>query len=242
MAKVMASPKRSARRSEIDFFEKLDVKAAYVLGVKTSLPFFLLAAIFLSVSTGFGQNKVKPAQEVDFFKKLAEAAEARTKESVRYDPAYVVLKYPGGDVPADTGVCTDVVIRTYRALGIDLQELVHEDMKANFSKYPKNWELKRADKNIDHRRVPNLQRYFERTGAKLPISQKAADYQVGDLVAWDLNNKGLWHIGVVVGDDKFVHNIGSGPIYDTGIAGWKIVGHYRFKPKGWEPVAEKKVE
>ncbi|MGY8641530.1 MAG: DUF1287 domain-containing protein [Verrucomicrobiales bacterium] len=204
--------------------------------------FVILAVFFAGVPTIFAQANASPAQPVDFFQKLAEAAEARTKESVRYDPAYVVLNYPGGDVPADTGVCTDVVIRTYRALRIDLQKLVHEDMKANFSKYPKNWELKRADKNIDHRRVPNLQRYFERVGAKLPISQKAAGYEVGDLVAWDLNNKGLWHIGVVVGEDKFVHNLGSGPIYDTGIAGWKIVGHYRFKPKGWEPVAEKKVE
>ncbi|MCL4103647.1 UNVERIFIED_CONTAM: hypothetical protein GTU68_059726, partial [Idotea baltica] len=181
-------------------------------------------------------------KSANFFKQLAEAAEARTKESVRYEAAYVALDYPGGDVPADTGVCTDVVIRTYRALGIDLQKLVHEDMKPNFTKYPKNWGAPKPDASIDHRRVPNLQRYFERVGAKLPISEKVEDYKVGDLVAWDLNNKGLWHIGVVVGEDKFVHNIGAGPVYDTNIAGWKIVGHYRFKPKGWEPVATKKAE
>ena len=120
--------------------------------------------------------------------------------------------------------------------------LVHEDMKASFSKYPKNWGLKRADKNIDHRRVPNLQRYFKRVGAELPISDKVDDYKVGDLVAWDLNNKSLWHIGVVVGEGQFVHNIGGGPVLETGIKSWKIVGHYRFKPKGWEPVAVKRAE
>ncbi|NNE94351.1 MAG: DUF1287 domain-containing protein [Verrucomicrobiales bacterium] len=191
-----------------------------------------LLPIFALCSSG------QDAKPVDFYAELVEAAKARTEAQVRYDPAYVVLKYPGGDVPADTGVCTDVVIRTYRALGIDLQKLVHEDMRANFSKYPKNWGLSRPDKNIDHRRVPNLQKFFERKGASLTISKKIADYQPGDLVAWDLNNKSLWHIGVVVGPDQFVHNIGAGPVLETGIDSWKIVGHYRFKPAGWEPVAK----
>lgn len=170
------------------------------------------------------------AQDLDqasLRERLVAAALHRTTQSVRYDPAYVVLEYPGGDVPADTGVCTDVVIRSYRALGIDLQKSVHEDMKAHFSRYPKLWGLKRADRNIDHRRVPNLQRYFERQGAKVDDGK----YEPGDLVAWDLNGNGLWHIGIVVGKDKFVHNIGGGPERDRGIDRWKVVGHYRFFPK-----------
>lgn len=164
--------------------------------------------------------------ELPFDQRLIEAAEFRTTQNVRYDPAYVVLDYPGGDVPADTGVCTDVVIRSYRALGVDLQKLVHEDMKRNFSSYPKLWGLSRPDKNIDHRRVPNLQKFFERSGAEL----EDEDYQPGDLIAWDLTGNGLWHIGVVVAPDTFVHNIGGGPVKESGIGQWKIVGHYRYHP------------
>ena len=168
----------------------------------------------------------------EFPDRLAGAALDRTKQRVRYDPAYVVIKYPGGDVPADTGVCTDVVIRSYRALGIDLQRLVHEDMKVNFSRYPRHWGLKRADPNIDHRRVPNLQTYFTRHGKSLAISDEVDAYLPGDLVAWDLNGKGLWHIGVVVAENRFVHNIGAGPELDEDLFQWKVVGHYRFHPEG----------
>ncbi|MDF1826365.1 MAG: DUF1287 domain-containing protein [Verrucomicrobiales bacterium] len=169
------------------------------------------------------------AQEVAAFAdRLVRAANQRTEATVRYDPAYVVLDYPGGDVPSDTGVCTDVVIRAYRSLGIDLQELVHEDMKRNFKAYPSNWGLKGVDRNIDHRRVPNLQRYFERQGAE--VKGADASYLPGDLVAWDLSGKGLWHIGIVTGLDTFVHNIGSGPVTEKGIEQWKVVGHYRFAP------------
>ena len=181
--------------------------------------------------------KAQNAKDPEMGKKIAAAAFERTASKVTYDPSYFSLEYPGGDVPADKGVCTDVVIRTYRKLGIDLQKLVHEDMKANFSKYPKNWGAKRPDKNIDHRRVPNLQRYFERTGAKLEITEEAKDYQPGDLVAWDLNGRGLWHIGVVVepegkpGSRWIVHNIGSGPKMEDCLFSWKIIGHYRFRPK-----------
>lgn len=159
--------------------------------------------------------------------RLVEAALFRTTQEVRYDPAYVALEYPGGDVPADTGVCTDVVIRSYRSLGIDLQEQVHEDMRANFSSYPGLWGLSRPDRNIDHRRVPNLQKFFERRGAAVAGE---TGFQPGDLVAWDLTGNGLWHIGIVVGDDAFVHNIGAGPVRETGIDRWKIVGHYRWFP------------
>ncbi len=173
--------------------------------------------------------------EVPFYDQLAKAAVERSKQQVRYEPAYVVLAYPGGDVPAETGVCTDVVIRSYRALGLDLQKLVHEDMRANFSKYPKKWGLSRTDRNIDHRRVPNLQRYFERKGAALPITEEARNYLPGDVVAWDLNGKGLTHIGIVVpapeGEAEggwIVHNIGYGPALEQRLFAWKILGHYRF--------------
>jgi len=199
----------------------------------------LFAICFAVPPSGFAQQTGATAQS--FAERLSDAAIERCTKRVRYDPAYVVLDYPGGDVPADTGVCTDVVIRSYRALGFDLQKFVHEDMKANFSAYPKNWGLSRADKNIDHRRVPNLQRFFKRRNAELPISKKAADYRAGDLIAWDLNGKNLWHIGVVVEapDDRksdskqvwFVHNIGAGPVLDSDPFQWKIVGHYRWHPK-----------
>ena len=148
--------------------------------------YFLL---FILISAlGFGQN---------FPSKLSNAAINLTKDKVVYDPAYFVLKYPNGDVPADKGVCTDVVIRAYRKLGIDLQKEVHEDMAKNFSKYPKKWGLKRPDTNIDHRRVPNLMVFFSRFGKVKPITNDAIDYVPGDIVTWDLP-KNLTHIGIVV--------------------------------------------
>lgn len=165
----------------------------------------------------------------NFADRLVEAALYRTTQKVRYDPAYVALDYPGGDVPADTGVCTDVVIRSYRALGIDLQPLVHEDMKASFSAYPKLWGLKRPDKNIDHRRVPNLETFFKRHDGR--VKEGEGTYLPGDLITWDLNGNGLWHIGIVVGPDTFVHNIGAGPVLETGLRQWKVLGHYRYHPR-----------
>src|SRR5690606_18547582 len=113
-----------------------------------------------------------------------------------YDPAYRQLSYPGGDVPQATGVCTDVVIRALRKQGLDLQQLVHEDMRAHFSAYPRNWGLSRPDRNIDHRRVPNLMTYFARRGFSRPPSDDPMDYRAGDIVAWDLGN-GLTHIGIL---------------------------------------------
>lgn len=171
------------------------------------------------------QDPARGAANDSFSDQLVKAALFRATQEVRYDPAYVTMEYPGGDVPADTGVCTDVVIRSYRALGIDLQKLVHEDMRSSFSSYPKNWGLSTTDRNIDHRRVPNLQKFFERSGAIVE-----GEILPGDLIAWDLTGNGLWHIGIVVGPDTFVHNIGSGPVKDTGIDQWKIVGHYRYHP------------
>lgn len=168
---------------------------------------------------------------------LVQTAQARTLLSVRYDPKYVSLKYPGGDVPADTGVCTDVVIRTFRtAFNFDFQKAVHEDMKRSFSAYPKNWGLKRPDKNIDHRRVPNLERFLKRQGASLPITKKAEDYQAGDIVSWRLGGR-LPHIGIVSdkktawGTPLIIHNIGSGVVEDDLLFNTDINGHYRFVPK-----------
>ena len=174
-----------------------------------------------------------------FLSQFAAAALERTQHAVRYDPAYVRLQYPGGDVPADTGVCTDEVIRVYRALGIDLQKEVHEDMAAHFTAYPTKWGRREPDANIDHRRVPNLMVFFSRKGESLPITDRAEDYAPGDLVTWDLG-RGLTHIGMVV-DRKavftrrymIVHNIGAGPKMDDVLFDWKITGHYRyFGPAG----------
>ncbi|HWW75641.1 MAG TPA: DUF1287 domain-containing protein, partial [Pyrinomonadaceae bacterium] len=166
----------------------------------------------------------------------------RTSHEVRYDPTYFVIEYPGGDVPAEVGVCTDEVIRSYRALGVDLQQLVHEDMKANFSLYPHKWGLKKPDTNIDHRRVPNLMVFFARQGASLPVTQEARDYRPGDVVTWDLGG-GMTHIGVVVGvpsaaDEgrlQIVHNIGAGPKMEDVLFAWKITGHYRYQGPKEEP-------
>jgi uncharacterized protein YijF (DUF1287 family) len=171
----------------------------------------------------------------DFQKRLVAAAIERTHHSVRYVAAYVKIPYPGGDVPADTGVCTDEVIRAYRAVGVDLQKEVHEDMAQNFSKYPGRWKWLswRPDPNIDHRRVPNLMVFFSRKGEALPITRRAEDYRPGDLVTWDLGGN-VPHIGIVVdrqsasGRYMLVHNIGQGPRMEDVLFDWKITGHYRY--------------
>ncbi|MCF8275200.1 MAG: DUF1287 domain-containing protein [Flavobacteriales bacterium] len=165
---------------------------------------------------------------------LSKAATALTEQKVIYDPSYFKISYPNGDVPSDKGVCTDVVIRAYRKLGTDLQQLVHEDMAANFSLYPKNWGLKSTDRNIDHRRVPNLMRFFERHGTSLPKSKKPEDYLPGDIVTWNLGG-GLTHIGIVVDQTSLfgktpliVHNIGSGQVVEDCLFRFEITGHYRY--------------
>jgi uncharacterized protein YijF (DUF1287 family) len=176
----------------------------------------------------------KVCGQQDFSNKLSTAALELTRQSVEYDPTYFSIPYPNGDVPANKGVCTDVIIRAYRKLGIDLQKEVHEDMKKNFSLYPKKWGLTRPDKNIDHRRVPNLMVFFERHGKTLPKSTVASDYHVGDLVCWDLGG-GITHIGVVVdkkSDDQkrhlIVHNIGRGQELADCLFQFKIIGHFRY--------------
>ncbi len=166
---------------------------------------------------------------------VAAAAVKQTARPGVYDPAYVALDYPMGDVAPDRGVCSDVVIRSLRAVGLDLQALVHEDMKANFGAYPKHWGLKRADPNIDHRRVPNLEVFFTRRGWRLTPSRAAADYRAGDLVAWNLKGDDgfLPHIGVVTdrtapsGRPLIAHNIGAGPKVEDVLFDWRITGRFR---------------
>tara|TARA_R110002050_G_scaffold300276_1_gene468462 strand:- start:32684 stop:33268 length:585 start_codon:yes stop_codon:yes gene_type:complete len=165
---------------------------------------------------------------------LSDAALELTKQKVTYDPSYFSIDYPNGDVPSNKGVCTDVVVRAYRKLGIDLQKEVHQDMKANFNLYPKIWGLKSTDKNIDHRRVPNLMTYFKRQGAGKPITKSPNNYKPGDVVCWNLGGA-ITHIGIVVNkksnDGKrylVVHNIGGGQVLEDCLFSFKIIGHYRF--------------
>ncbi len=172
------------------------------------------------------------AQEA-FFLQLADSAYTLTKQLVTYDPSYRQIAYPMGDVPSDKGVCTDVVIRAYRKMGIDLQKEVHEDMAAHFHLYPKNWGLSKPDKNIDHRRVPNLMTFFSRKGVSKKISDKAEDYQPGDIVCWNLGG-GITHIGIVSNKKinnryMIIHNIGQGQVMEDCLFKFTIIGHYQYK-------------
>jgi uncharacterized protein len=175
-----------------------------------------------------------PVTTKDFYAKLSDSALSIVDDSIEYDSRYTKIPYPNGDVAKGKGVCTDVVIRAYRKLGADLQKEVHEDMAANFAKYPKTWGLKGTDSNIDHRRVPNLQTFFTRKGTSLPITQNAITYKPGDIVTWLLSNN-LTHIGIVVdkkdadGRYKVVHNIGHGQVCEDVLFEYKITGHYRYK-------------
>ena len=190
--------------------------------LKNSL--FLLLAFWLMALTGD-----------DFYNRLSDAAIELTNDEVEYDPNYYTIDYPNGDVPAGKGVCTDVVIRAYRALDIDLQKEVHEDMAANFDSYPKIWKLKTTDKNIDHRRVPNLMTFFERHGSVLPLSTNADDYKPGDIVCWNLGGA-ITHIGIVVNRKSpdgrrylIVHNIGGGQVLADCLFDFTVIGHYRYR-------------
>src|SRR5215217_1661101 len=167
-------------------------------------------------------------------KQMLDGAIAQAGVTTGYDPSYVALDYPGGDVPEKTGVCSDVVVRAFRKAGIDLQKEVHEDMKAARSEYPTKWGAIAPDRNIDHRRVLNLMTYFTRQGKSLPISNGATDYHPGDIVAWELTN-GVDHIGIVTNilsdsEDRYliVHNIGGGTRIEDVMFAWTIKGHYRF--------------
>ncbi|MNM67635.1 hypothetical protein D3C81_791710 [compost metagenome] len=164
---------------------------------------------------------------------LVAAARAQIGVTVHYDPAYFSLPYPKGDVPGDRGVCTDVVIRALREQGIDLQARIHDDMRAHFHEYPALWGLSRPDPNIDHRRVPNQMRWFQRQGWEQPNSAQAGDYSPGDIVAWKLNGNGLLHVGIVSdrrladGTPLILHNIARGTQEEDLLFRHTIIGHYR---------------
>lgn len=188
---------------------------------------------------GQGFNSSKKSSEIHVSdsntNKLILAAIEQTKKKVTYDGSYFKIGYPNGDIPDSLGVCTDVIIRAYRKLGIDLQKLVHEDMQKAWTFYNKRRKSDRIDANIDHRRVPNLMTYFERKGAKLAISQKPEDYLAGDIVCWDV---AAGHIGLVIHKTSavdsnrllIVHNIGSGPEMEDYLFRATITGHYRYMP------------
>ncbi|MHB9132552.1 MAG: DUF1287 domain-containing protein [Armatimonadota bacterium] len=172
-----------------------------------------------------------------FYDKLAYAAEDIIDPTTVFDDRYVRIPYPNGDVSPKRGVCADVVIRAYRRLGIDLQVLVHEDMKRHFSAYPKNWGLRRPDTSIDHRRVYNLATFFKRHGTTLPISKNGADYHPSDIVVWKLQG-GRGHIGIVssqydTANKRYfiVHNIGGGQVLEDALFAFPMIGHYRYAPK-----------
>lgn len=164
-------------------------------------------------------------------RQMVEAAIEQTKITRSYDPSYVSIDYPGGDVPPETGVCSDVVVRAFRKTGIDLQKELHEDMRGAMSAYPTRWGLSRPDSNIDHRRVLNLMTWFKRQGKSLPISNQRSVYLPGDVVTWDLGG-GVDHIGIVTnlwsGHYLIVHNIGAGARAEDVLFRWKITGHYRY--------------
>lgn len=177
-------------------------------------------------------------QASEFNEDIVSSLIERTTHKVTYDGSYISIAYPNGDVPQNVGVCTDVVIRAYRKIGTDLQKLVHEDMSSNFLFYPSKriWGLNSTDRNIDHRRVPNLQTFLKRHGITLKISINKTDYAVGDIITWILPGN-LPHIGMVIdqvnsktGNPMIVHNIGQGPKINDMIFDYKITGHYRFEP------------
>jgi uncharacterized protein len=198
-----------------------------------------LALLCTCVAATLTVAQTRPASgnpHQEFLDKLVAAAIERTNHSVKYVSAYVHITYPGGDVPADTGVCSDEIIRAYRAVGVDLQKEVHEDIVTNWADYPprSKWHQERPDPSIDHRRVPNLMVFFARQGESLPITLRAQDYSPGDLVTWDLGGN-VPHIGIVVnvkspqsGRFLIVHNIGQGPKMEDVLFSWKITGHYRY--------------
>lgn len=197
---------------------------------------------FLTLFTFFSCNQKENELETivkpnSFESKLSAAAISIIDPNIEYDPTYFSIPYPNGDVPKEKGVCTDVVIRSYRKLNIDLQKEVHEDMVKNFALYPnvKKWGLYKTDTNIDHRRVPNLEVFFGRKGEKLAITTDANDYKTGELVTWIIGNK-YPHIGIITNkkspDGKrlmIVHNVGKGQVLEDCLFDWKIVGHFKYE-------------
>jgi uncharacterized protein len=189
---------------------------------------FLL--LFLSISSIY-------AAQIDSIKVVIDNAIWQTTVTKYYDPFYVKIGYPNGDVSIDRGVCTDVIVRAFRQVDIDFQKLIHEDMVKNFKAYPKNWKLTKPDENIDHRRVQNIQKYLERTNRSLPVTNNDTDYVPGDIVTWTIPGN-LEHIGLVSnipveGTRRFgiIHNIGEGARLEDVLFMFKISGHYRYFKK-----------
>lgn len=195
-----------------------------------------LACLLLALTGPGASAPAAFAQGNDIAARLVAAAHERLAHRVVYDGSYRRIDYPNGDVPGNVGVCTDLVIRAYRGIGVDLQRAVHEDMQAHFSDYPALWGLTRPDPNIDHRRVPNLRTFFARHGESFDISTDARRYRPGDLVTWRLPGN-LPHIGIV--SDRrsvdrqrplIVHNIGAGPKLEDVLFEFEMTGHYRYTP------------
>ncbi|MEZ5937192.1 MAG: DUF1287 domain-containing protein [Hyphomonadaceae bacterium] len=201
----------------------------------------LTGALLAGLALGsFGGAPFAQAQQADqeadtpLPMKLVAGARAQIGVTTIYDPAYVRLDYPMGDVPIERGVCSDVVVRAFRSGGVDLQQVMHEDMRAHFSAYPKIWGLKRPDRNIDHRRVPNLEVFFARKGGEAPVTSSPDDYLPGDIVTWRLTGSGLPHCGVVSdrrrgGEPLVVHNIGAGAQEENVLFAWTQTRHFRFE-------------
>jgi uncharacterized protein YijF (DUF1287 family) len=188
----------------------------------------LVAGLLLMAAPAFADDLPAP------LRKILQSAYDQVGITLLYDPSYQTIRFPGGDVPIDRGVCTDVIVRAYRGVGIDLQRLVNQDMRQSFSSYPRLWGLSRPDPNIDHRRVQNLAVFFTRHGQVLPISAEAHDYAPGDIVSWRLPG-GQPHIGLVSDRDRdgrplIVHNIGGGAKLEDILFAYQITGHYRFLP------------
>ena len=181
------------------------------------------------------ETRALPANSSLNLKLVIDGAIEQIGKTTNYDPSYQKIEYPNGDVPIETGVCSDVIVRAFRKAGIDLQKDVHEDMKDNFSAYPTRWGLKGADANIDHRRVPNLQTYFTRRGKSLSTGGSSETFLPGDIITWDLGLGGTEHIGMVVNvwykpSQRYliVHNVGAGTRMEDVLFAWKITGHYRY--------------
>lgn len=186
-------------------------------------------------STPIPRDAVATAVTSPEVARLIKSGVEQTRVTREYTQDYFTIAYPNGDVPIQTGACTDVIIRSFRHAGVDLQKEVHEDMAANFSAYPKKWGLSATDRNIDHRRVPNLQTYFTRKGKALKPSLAAENYKPGDVVSWDIDGKGMTHIGLVsnlrdesTGRFLIIHNIGGGVNAEDRLFAWKITGHFRY--------------
>ena len=192
------------------------------------------AMVLAAVATPSPVVRPLPANASPQLKQFLDGAVAQSSVTTGYDPSYVKIDYPNGDVSSETGVCSDVVVRAFRKVGIDLQKEVHEDMKLAWAAYPRRWGARATDTNIDHRRVLNLMKYFERQGKSLPVSEVRAAFQPGDVVAWQLS-EGVEHIGIVTNlssepDQHYliVHNIGGGVRIEDDLLAWKIIGHYRY--------------